>query len=90
MFDTKNINLVSFACQNCYQKTLFYGEKSTCHKSLGKLTRFTSQNFWQNVLFSDETTLELHPNKQVSVRRLPNNGMEKNDFSETRKLGGKT
>ena len=28
--------------------------------------------FWQNVLFSDETTLELHPNKRVLVRRLPN------------------
>ena len=44
-FDTKNINLLSFACQNCYQKTLSYGEKSTCQKSLGKRTRFTSQNF---------------------------------------------
>ena len=44
-FDTKNINLLSFACQNCYQKTLSYGEKSTCQKSLGQKTRFTSQNF---------------------------------------------
>ena len=44
-FDTKNINLLSFACQNCYQKTLSYGKKSTCQKSLGKRTRFTSQNF---------------------------------------------
>ena len=44
-FDTKNINLLSFACQNCYQKTLSYGEKLTCRKSLGKRTRFTSQIF---------------------------------------------
>ena len=44
-FDTKNINLLSFACQNCHQKTQSYGEKSTCQKSLGKRTRFTSQNF---------------------------------------------
>ena len=45
--------------------------------------------FWQNVLFSDETTLELHPNKRVLVRRLPNTGMEKKNLSETRKFGGK-
>ena len=41
------------------------------------------------MLFSDETTLELHPNKQVLVRRLPNTGMEKMNLSETRKFGGK-
>ena len=45
--------------------------------------------FWQNVLFSDETTLELHPNKRVLVRPLPNTGMEKKNLSETRKLGKK-
>ena len=45
--------------------------------------------FWQNVLFSDETTLELHPNKRVLVRRLPNTRVEKNNLSETRKFGGK-
>ena len=45
--------------------------------------------FWQNVLFSDETTLELHPNKRVLVRRLPNFGMEKKNLSETQKFGGK-
>ena len=45
--------------------------------------------FWQNVLFSDETTLELHPDKRVLVRRLPNTGMEKKSLSETRKFGGK-
>ena len=44
-FDTKNINLLSFACRNCYQKTLSYAEESTSQKSLGKRTRFTSQNF---------------------------------------------
>ena len=45
--------------------------------------------FWQNVLFSDETTLELRPNKRVLVRRLPYTGMEKKNLSETRKFGGK-
>ena len=45
--------------------------------------------FWQNVLFSDETTLELHPNKRVLVHRLPNTGLEKKNLSETRKFGGK-
>ena len=43
--DSKNISLLSFACQNCYQKTLSYGVKWTCQKSLGKRTGFTSQNF---------------------------------------------
>ena len=51
-FDTKNINLLSFAYQNNYQKTLSYGEKSTWQKSLGKWTRFTSQNFMpKNAVF---------------------------------------
>ena len=45
--------------------------------------------FWQKVLFSDATTLELHPNKRVLVRRLHNTGMEKKNLSETRKIGGK-
>ena len=45
-FDKKNNNLLSFACQNYYQKTLSYGEKSINQiKSLVKETRFTSQNF---------------------------------------------
>ena len=45
--------------------------------------------FWQNVLFSDETTLQLHPNKRLLIRRLPNTGMEKKNLSETQKFGGK-
>ena len=44
-FDTKNINLLSVACQICYEKTLSYRKNSTCQKSLGQRTRFTSQNF---------------------------------------------
>ena len=38
--------------------------------------------FWQNMLLSDETetTLELHPNKRILVRRLPNTGIEKKKF----------
>ena len=45
--------------------------------------------FWQNALFSDETTLQLHPNKRVLVRRLPNIGMKKKKVSEIGKFGGK-
>ena len=45
--------------------------------------------FWQNVLFSEETTLKLHPNKRVLVRHLPNTGKEKKNLSETQKFGGK-
>ena len=77
-FDTKDNNLLSFAFQNCYQKTLSYSEESTCQKSLGKWTRFTFQIFLAKcVLFSGKITLELHPNKLVLLRRLPNTGMEK-------------
>ena len=45
--------------------------------------------YWQNKLFSDETTLELHPNKRVLVRRLPNTGLEKKNLLETQKFSGK-
>ena len=45
--------------------------------------------FWENVLFSDKTALEPHPNKRMLVRHLPNTGMEKRKLSETRKFGGK-
>ena len=41
------------------------------------------------MLFSDETTLELHPNKRVLVRRLANTRMKKKNLSKTRKFGGK-
>ena len=41
------------------------------------------------MLFSDESTQELHPKKRVLVRRLPNTGVEKKNLSETRKFGGK-
>ena len=41
------------------------------------------------MLFSEETTLELYPNKRVLARRLPKTGMEKKNLSETQKFGGK-
>ena len=41
------------------------------------------------MLFSDETTLELHPSKRVLVHRLPNTGMEKKNLSETEQFGGR-
>ena len=40
------------------------------------------------MLFSNETTLELHPNKQVLACRLLKTGMEKKNLSETKKFGG--
>ena len=43
--------------------------------------------FWQNVLFSYKTTMELHPNKRVLDRCLHNTGMEKKSLSKTRKFG---
>ena len=45
--------------------------------------------FWQNVMFSDETTLELHPNKRVLVRRLPNTGMEKKTYRKPENMAEK-
>ena len=88
-FDTKNINLLSFACQNCYQKTLSYAKNRLARKVWAKEHAILPKIFWQNGLFSDETTLELHLNKRVLVRRLPNTGMEKKSSSETRKFGEK-
>ena len=54
-----------------------------------KNTLYFPNFFWQIVLFSDETTLELHPNKRVLFRRLPNSGMEKKNLSKTQTFGGK-
>ena len=45
--------------------------------------------FWQNVLFSDEITLEPQANKRVLVRRLPTTRMENKNLSETRKFSGR-
>ena len=88
--DTKNINFLSFACQNCYQKNpIIHREIDLPEKFGQKNTLHFPKPFWQNVLFSDETTLELYPNKRVLVRRLPNTGMKKNNLSETRKFGGR-
>ena len=85
-FDTKNINLLSFAYQNYCQKNLSYGEKLTCQRSWANEHPLLLKIFWQNVLLSNETTLELHPNKRVLVRRLPNTGMEKKNLSENQKI----
>ena len=87
-FDTKNINLLPFAWQNCYQKTLSYGEKLTARKVWAEEHALLLKIFWQNVLFSDETTMDLHPSKRVLFRRLSNTGMEKKNLLRTRKLGG--
>ena len=76
-FDTKNIILLSFACQNCYQKTYLTARNRLPRKVWAKEHALLPKIFWQNVLFPDGTTLELHPNKRVMVRRLPNTGMEK-------------
>ena len=88
-FDTNNINLLSIACQNCYQKPYLTAKNRLARKVWAKEHALLPKIFWQNVLFSDETTLELHPNKRVLVRRLPNTGMKKKNLWETRKFGGK-
>ena len=87
--DKKNINLLSFACQNCFQKTLSYGDKLIAGKVWANEHALLPKNFWKIVLFSDGTTMELHPNKRVLVRRVPNTGIEKKNLTEKRKFGGK-
>ena len=87
--DTKNINLLSFACQNCYRTTLSYGDKLIGGKVWANEHALLPKIIWKIVLFLDGTTMELHPNKRVLVRRVPNTGIEKKNFTETRKLGGK-
>ena len=89
-FDTKKINLLLLACQNCYQQTKPYVTARTrlARKVWANEHALFPKIFWQNVLLPDETTLELHPNKQVLVRRLPKPGMEKKILSKTQKLVG--
>ena len=36
--------------------------------------------FWKNVIFSDETTLELFPKRREYVRRPPKSGLENNTY----------
>ena len=88
-FDTKNNNL-SFARQKCYQKPYLPARNLLATKFWVNEHALLPKVFWQNELFSDETTLELYPNKRVLVHRLPNSGMEKKNLSETQKFGGKT
>ena len=71
------------------KKPYFTARDRLARKVWAKEHALLPKLFWQNVLFSDKTTLELHPNKQVLVRRLPNTGMEKKNLSETEKFGGK-
>ena len=88
-FDTKKINLLSFACQNCYQKTLSYGKKSTCQKSLGRRTRFTSQNFLAKCAVFGRNNSGTSP-KQTSISPSfiqYRNG--KKEFVGNPKFGGK-
>ena len=88
-FDTKNNNLLSFACQNYYQKTPFTARNRLTRKVWAKEHALLPKIFWQNVLLSDKTTLELHPNKRVLVRRLPNTGMEKKYYRKPENLAEK-
>ena len=82
-------NLLSFACQICYQKPYLTAKTQLARKVWAKEHALLSKIFWQSVLFLDKTTLELHPNKRVLVRRLPNTIMETKNLSETRKFGRK-
>ena len=88
-FDTKNINLISFACRIAIKKPYLTARNRLAGKVWANEHALLPKFFWQNVLFSDKTTLELHPNKRVLVRCLPNTEMEKNNLPETRKFDGK-
>ena len=88
-FDTKNIILLSFVCHICYRKTPSHGEKLIARKVWANEHASLPKIFWQIVLFLDEPTMELHPNKRVLVRRVPKTGIERKTLTETRKFGGK-
>ena len=46
-------------------------------------------DFWKNVVFSDETIMELHPNRRLYVRRPPGQGLNPKYTTQTVKFGGK-
>ena len=58
--------------RNAIKKPYLTAKNRLARKVWAKEHALLPKIFWQNVLFSDETTLELHPNKRVLVRRLPN------------------
>ncbi len=45
-------------------------------------------DFWKNVLFSDETSIELHPNRKQYVRKPPNAKFHQKYVQPTFKFGG--
>ena len=45
--------------------------------------------FWKNVIFSDETIIELSPNRRILVRRPLKSGIEEKYLCKTKKFGGK-
>ena len=57
------------------KKPYFTAKNRLARKVWARKHALLPKIFWQTVLFSEETTLELHPNKRVLVRRLPNTGM---------------
>ena len=88
-FDTKILISYHLRVRIAIEKTCLMAKTRLARKVWAKEHALPPKIFRQNVLFSDETTLELHPKKRVLVRRLPNTGMETKNLSETRKFGGK-
>ena len=91
-----SMNLIQRLFISCHLRARFAIKKSylTARNWLARIVwakehALLPKIFWQNVLFSDETTVELHPNKRVWARRLPNTGIENKNFSGARKFGGK-
>ena len=46
-------------------------------------------NILKNVVFSDETIMQLHPNRRVYVRRRPGEGFNQKLVTSSKKFGGK-
>ena len=45
--------------------------------------------YWKNVVFSDETIIELNPNRKIQVRRPPKSAIIPKYCSQYSKFGGK-
>ena len=76
-FDRKILISYHLRARIAIKKPYLTAKNRLARKVWAKEHTLLPKIFWQNVLFSDERTLELHPNKRVLVRRLPNTGMEK-------------
>ena len=58
--------------------------KNWCRQMVG-----LGDGFWENVVFSDETIMELNPTRREYVRRPPGEGFNRKYISTFKKFGGK-